>query len=136
MERPSSLLSQSSTFCTYKNRNTVKVLIGIMPSGAIFFASDCYEGSISQKLVEVSGLLEELEPGDEIMADKGFLIQDTLAPLGVRLNVPPLLKANSQMAAEDVILTKKIVQLRIHVEQAIGRVKEFRILHGVLMAAM
>lgn len=87
VERPSSLLSQSSTFSTYKNRNTVKVLIGIMPSGAISFVSDCYEGSISdKKLVEVCGLLEKLEPGDEIMADKGFLIQDKLAPLGIRLN--------------------------------------------------
>jgi len=40
--------------------------------------------------------------GDEIMADKGFLVQDILAPLGVRLNAPPLLKSNSQMAAEEV----------------------------------
>lgn len=46
------------------------------------------------------------------------------------------MKANSQMAAEDVILTKKIAQLRIHVERAIGRVKEFRILQGVLPAVM
>ena len=100
IERPSSLLSQSGTFSAYKNRNTVKVLIGITPSGVISFVSDCYEGSISdKKLVEVSGLLQKLEPGDEIMADKGFLIQDMLAPLGVRLNVPPVLKSNSQMAA-------------------------------------
>ena len=136
VERPSTLLSQSSTFSTCKNRNTVRVLIGIIPSGAISFVSDCYEGSISDKKLEVSGLLEKLEPGDEIMADKGFLIQDMLAPLGVRLNVPPLMKANSQMAAEDVFLTKKIAQLRIHVEWAIGRVKEYHILHDVLLAAM
>ena len=109
VERPSSLVSQSSTFSTYKNKNTVKVLVGIMLSGAITFVSDCYEGSISdKKLVQISGLLEKLEPGDEIMADKGFLIQDILAPLGVRLNVPPLMKSNSQMATEDIIKTKKL----------------------------
>ena len=131
VERPSSLLSKSSIFSTYKNRNTVKILIGIMPSRAISFVSDCYEGSISdKKLVEVSGLLEKLEPGDEIMADKGFLIQDMLAPLGVRLNVPPLMKANSQMAVKDVILTKEIAQLRIHIEWAIGSVKEFHRVTG------
>ena len=44
-----------------------------MRSGTISFVSDCYEGSISdRRLVEVSGLLEKLEPGDELMADKGF----------------------------------------------------------------
>jgi len=129
VERPSSLVTQSSTFSTYKNRNTVKVLVGIMPSGPVTFVSDCYEGSISdKKLVQVSGLLDKLEPGDEVMADKGFLIQDILAPLGVRL-----MKANTQMAADDVILTKKIAQLRIHVERAIGRIKEYHILQGVLL---
>ena len=78
---PSSRLTQASTFSAYKNRNTIKVLIGITPSGVISLVSKCYEGSISdRKLVELSGLLEKLEPGDDIMADKGFQIQDLLAP--------------------------------------------------------
>ncbi|XP_065915608.1 uncharacterized protein [Dysidea avara] len=129
IERPSFLLTQACTFSPYKNTNTIKVLIGVTPSGAISFVSEAYEGSISdRKLVEVSGLLEKLEPGDEIMADKGFTIQDLLIPYGVRLNMPPFLSANSQMAASDVFLTKKIARLRVHVERAIGRVKEFRIL--------
>ena len=79
IERPSSLLNQACTFSNYKNRNTVKVLIGVTPSGAISYVSQSFEGSISdKKLVELSGLLQMLEPGDEIMADKGFLIQDLL----------------------------------------------------------
>ena len=45
------------------------------------------------------------------MADKGFLIQD-LAPLGARLNVPPLLESKQQMPVEDVVKTKKIAQLQ------------------------
>ena len=35
IERPSSLSHQSATFSNYKNRNTVKVLVGITPSGVI-----------------------------------------------------------------------------------------------------
>ena len=35
VERPSSLLTQSCTFSTYKNRSTVKVLIEILPSSVI-----------------------------------------------------------------------------------------------------
>ena len=57
IECPSSLVSQSTTFSSYKNKNTVKVLIGIMPSGGIVFISPTYEGSISdKKLVGISGL--------------------------------------------------------------------------------
>ena len=124
IERPSSLVSQSTTFSAYKNKNTVKVLIGIMPSGGIVFISPTYEGSVSdKKLVELSGLLDKLEVGDEIMADKGFDIQDLLAPLGVRLNIPPFLKSGSQFSSDDVLRTKKIAKLRIHVERAIGRIK-------------
>lgn len=137
IERPSSLLSQACTFSSYKNRNTVKVLIGVTPSGAISFVSEAYEGSISdRKLVKVSGLLEKLEAGDEIMADKGFTIQDLLIPYGICLNMPPFLQSNTQMAASDVFLTKKIARLRVHVERAIGRVKEFHILQGNIPASM
>ena len=137
IERPSSLVSQAGTFSSYKNKNTIKVLVGIIPSGTIVFVSPTYEGSISdKKLVQVSGLLEKLEVGDEVMADKGFDIQDLLAPLGVRLNIPPFLSSNSQFSCEDVLKTKKIAKLRIHVERAIGRIKEFRILNSTIPATM
>ena len=133
IERPSSLVSRASTFSSYKNRNTIKVLIGITPSGAISFVSQAYEGSISDRqLFEVCGLLEKLEPRDEIMADKGFLMQDLLIPL----NIPPFLQSNSQIPASDVFLTKKIVHLRVHVERAIGCVKDFCILQDNLPASI
>jgi len=96
-----------------------------MPSGVVTFISPTYEGSISdRKLVETCGLLDLLETGYEVMADNGFQIQDLLAPFGVRLNIPPFLSSNSQMPVEDVLKTKRIAQLRIHVEKAIiGHVK-------------
>ena len=90
------------------------------------FVSEAYEGSISdRKLVEACGLLQKLEPGDEIMADKGFTSQDLLVPLGVRLNMPPFLQSNTQMPASDVFTTRKITRLRVHVERAIRRVKDY-----------
>jgi len=114
----------------------VKVLIGIIPNRAIVFVSPVYEGSISdKKLVQKSGLLEKLEISDEIMDDKGFDIQDLLAPLGVRLNIPPFLSSHT-FSCEDVVKTKKIAKLRIHVERAILWFKEFRILRSPIPASM
>ncbi|XP_033739285.1 THAP domain-containing protein 3-like [Pecten maximus] len=54
------------------------------------FTSD--ESSISDKeITRVSGLLDLLDVGDEVMADKGFLIQDLLQKVGVKLVIPPFL---------------------------------------------
>ena len=36
-----------------------------------------------------NGLLEKLERGDSVMADKDFDIQHLLVSRGVRLNIPP-----------------------------------------------
>ena len=137
MERPSSLAVQASTFSSYKNRNTVKVLVAITPSGAICFMSPLFEGSVSdKKLMEQSGLLVKLEDGDELMADKGFKIQDILAPYGIRLTVPPFLGGEKQMSAREVVKTKNTANVRVHVERAIGRIKYFRILQSVIEVCM
>ena len=108
IECPSSLVIQATTFSSYKNKNMVKALIGIISNRAVVFVSPTYEGSVSdKKLVEQNGLLDKLE----VMADKEFDIQDLLAPLGVKLNIPPVLSSNSQFSSEDVMCTKKIAKL-------------------------
>ena len=40
------------------------------------------------------------------------------------------------MDATDVFITKKIARLRVHVERAIGRVKEYKLLQGTLPGSM
>lgn len=67
----------------------IKVLINVTPSGTISFVSK--DSILDWELFEVCDLLKKLEPGDEIMADKGFLIQDLLIPWGIQLNIPPFL---------------------------------------------
>ena len=65
------------------------------------------------------------------MADKGFTIEDLL-PLGVSLNIPPFLGGNPQMSAEDVVKTQSIASVRIHIEHAKNKIKNFRIWQGEL----
>lgn len=130
-EMPSSLLLNSELFSSYKNHVTLKGLVGISPSGAITFISQLYTGSISDREIVIrSGFLsQKFENGDTVMADKGFQIADIL-PLGVKLNIPPFLGANTQMSAEDVVQTQQIAGLRIHVERAINKIKNFLIWKG------
>ena len=130
---PDSLVRQSATFSDYKSHNTVKCLIGIAPHGHVTFALPVFEGSASDRqIVEESGLLELLERGDSIMADKGFKINELLVPIGVHLNIPPFLDKRQQLLPKDIMATKSIAAVRIHVERAIGRLKHFQILDGTI----
>ena len=85
-----------------------------------------YTGGISDKeITRCSGILDLLEQGDSVMADKGFDIDDLLRAKGVALNIPPFLKSQGYFTALDVQKTKTIARLRIHVECAIRRIKEY-----------
>ena len=104
-------------------------LVGISPSGAITFVSQLYEGSISDKeIVSRSGILtkELWSPGDSLMADRGFDIQDLLSPLQVNLNIPAFLSGRPQLTEAEVKDSQCIASVRIHVERAIQRIKFFR----------
>lgn len=61
------------------------------------------------------------------MADKGFDIEDILFKKKVKLNIPPYLQSKGQFSIREAADTKKIAKLRIHVEHAIRRVKEYHI---------
>ena len=61
------------------------------------------------------------------MADKGFHIEDLLRSKQVSLNLPPFLQSQTQFSARDVLQTKTIAKVRIHMECAIRRIKEFHL---------
>ncbi|XP_070395477.1 uncharacterized protein [Dermacentor albipictus] len=128
-EVPSSLVLQLATYSTYKSTITMKGLVVISPDGTITFLSKLFTGSVSDKeLVEKSGFLKlEFEPGDSVMADKGFKIYDLLSAKGVALNIPHFLR-RQHLNEEEVRQTEEIASLlRIHVERRIQRIKAFDI---------
>ena len=128
IEQPHLPEIQQMTFSNYKNDNTFKALVGISPDGVITFISALFPGSISDKaLTRQSGLLDLLQPGDSVMADRGFDIEDDLMLRGVHLNIPPFLRGKTQLSEKELISTRRIATLRIHVERAMERIKNFHI---------
>ncbi|XP_066285064.1 uncharacterized protein [Branchiostoma lanceolatum] len=132
IEVPSAMLAQSQTWSNYKHHNTWKVLVGISPNGMITFVSELWSGRVSDKAItRDSGVLDLLEPGDNVMADRGFDITDILPP-GVTLNIPPFKGDRAALSPSEVQETMDIACVRIHVERAIGRIKNYHILDGVM----
>ena len=68
-------------------------------------------------------MLKHFVPGDLILADKGFLIQDLL-PSGVSVNIPPFLNCG-KFTESEARATKSIARCHIHVERANARLKSF-----------
>ena len=136
MERPALPELQQLTYSSYKNHNTYKGLIEISPSGAVTFIFDLYPGSISDKeLTRCSGILDLLEEGDSVMADRGFDIKEDLDLLGVRLNIPPFMKGKKQLNDEELVETRHKATLRIHIERAMEQLKNFHIFDRPLISS-
>ena len=108
IEKPTSPCAQKATWSDYKHHNTLKLLVGIAPCGAFTFISKLWSGSTSdRKIVQESGIIDLLEEGDNLMADRGFNIRDLLTRKGVKLNIPPFSKGRLRNTLLDVPCRQK-----------------------------
>ena len=133
-EKPSSLVAQNLTWSEYKHHNTFKVLIGVAPNGLVTFISRVWGGHTSDRhIVQKDGdlLIPHLEPGDIILADKGFAVGDLL-PSDIGLNMPPFVSSSKQMTRDEFFKTQQIASPRIVVEMKMEQIKNFRLLQTVL----
>ena len=129
MQRATNHDSRSDTFSQYKSHNTVKYLVAVAHNGLIMFISDAYAGRSSDKFITMdSGFLDYLRAGDEVMADRGFTIRDLLDERRVSLNIPAFTYKRNQLTNEEMTRTRRVANVRIHVERAIQRLKVFKIL--------
>lgn len=133
VERPRDLKLQAATWSDYKKKNTLKYLVAITPTGQVSFISKAWGGRATDRYItQVSGFLSLIDPYDTVMADRGFPIQEDLSYRHAKLEIPPPSSGLEQMCAKNVMKTKHIANIRIHVERAINRLKWFNILNSTL----
>ena len=78
-----------------------------------------------------------LEPGDVILADRGFTIAEDIAIHGAKLEIPSFTRGKGQLSQREVELSKQLSAVQIHVERVIGLLKnKYRILKGPLPVNM
>ena len=122
VDRPTDLLARAQTYLQYKHHNTVKYLIGITPQGTVSYISEGWGGRTSDKYVtEHCSLLSNLVPGDTVLADRGFNISGSYCST---LKIPAFTRGKSQLSGIEVEETRKIANVRIHVERVIGNIRK------------
>ena len=96
----------------------------------IYIDIHVYPGSITDnELTEQSHILELVEKEDEVVADRGFSIQDLCISKGVYLNHPSQ-KSSHQFPQADVAGNFDKASTRIHVERFIGCVLNWSIFNS------
>ena len=134
IERPASLLARAQTYSNYKKHNSIKYLIGITPQGSVAYISKGWGGRVSDvHLTENSGLLGKLSPGDMILADRGFTIQESAGMYCAEVRIPAFTKEKKQLSKVEIETARQLSHVRIHVERVIGTIRQkFTILHSTL----
>ena len=136
IERPKSLSAQAATWSDYKHHNAFKFLVEITPTGFILFLSSCYGDQAGDRFITRDALYDLLGRNDEVMADKGFQIQEGLLLHFSRFLAPPGARVKSQMTKSGLRKTKEVANLQIHVERATNRIIFFRISKGPIPITM
>uniref|UniRef100_A0A3B3I479 DDE Tnp4 domain-containing protein n=1 Tax=Oryzias latipes TaxID=8090 RepID=A0A3B3I479_ORYLA len=132
VQRPKNLRKRSQTYSIYKHNNTCKLLYCLVPNGYVMFVSKLFGGRASDNFItKNSGFVHHLIPGDEILADLGFTIKDILPP-GVSLALPAFTRGRKELSDHEVTSTRRLANVRIHIERAIRRLKGFKILCHVI----
>ncbi len=129
MKKPKQPVAQQATFSTYKNKNTMKSVVGGSPGGLVSHVSPAFGGSTSDRqIVECSTLLQRCDPLESVMADKGFNCEDLFIPYQESINMTTFFKKKNRMSSSTILQNRKIASKRVHIERLIGLGKTYTIL--------
>jgi len=125
IETPSNLVAKSATWSQYKHSNTAKVFIAMCSQGVTFFVSSAWGGRVSDKHLTVnSGSLSKLLPGDIVLSDRGFDIEEDVARMQATLRIPAFTRGCTQLCPHDIEKTHQLANVRTHIGRVIGATRQ------------
>jgi len=77
-----------------------------------------------QHLTQHCGILEYLQPGDQVLADRGFNVQDSARLYCAEVKIPPFTRGKKQLSKMEVDKSRDLSRVRIHVERVIGMLRQ------------
>ena len=87
------------------------------------YITDGWGGRTSDKdITEHCSFLQNLVPGDTIVADRGFDIADSVGSYCSNLKTPAFTKG--KLSGTETEQTRRIASVRIHVERVIGNIRQ------------
>jgi len=121
IDRPTLLMARTQTWSNY-----------------ISFISKGWGGRVSDvHLTENCGLLSKLLPGDVILVDRGFTIDQAAGMYCAEVKTPPFTRGKKQLSKLEIDTAQQLSQVRIHVERVIGLVRQkYSILQSTLSIYM
>lgn len=133
---PTNLTGTAEKASNCKHNYIIKYLVGITPDGAVSFLSRGWGGRVSDKQLTVeSGFLDLLEQGDDILADRDFLVRDELAAHGATLKWTKFPNDKEEMSGQEADSSMQFSSVQIHVERVLGWWKKFKILQSIIPIA-
>lgn len=115
-------------YSQYKSVNMLKKLVACSKSGSISYISDAYGGAASDRFItEDCGVMNKFNRGMVALVEQGFNVQDVFLKHHVTVAMAPFTKGKKQFTKGQVEQAKTISRARIHIERAIGRLKEFKL---------
>ncbi|VEN60954.1 unnamed protein product, partial [Callosobruchus maculatus] len=138
IEKPASFLTQQQCWSDYEHHHTVKFLIGITLQGTICYISKARGGQTSDlQMAELSNFCDKAKPGAIVIADRGFLVEDTFGIYQVKFMEPGFTSGKNHLHPLKIENNRTIADVRIHVERIIGEIRnKFNILNATIPISM
>uniref|UniRef100_A0A8C6UWI7 THAP-type domain-containing protein n=1 Tax=Neogobius melanostomus TaxID=47308 RepID=A0A8C6UWI7_9GOBI len=138
VEKMANVKTRDRISLTYKHNHSIKYLIGLTPKGHICVLSQGWGGRVNDEQITLhSGFLLKLLPGDTVVADRGFDIQESEDPLCAEVKHPAFTNRTFQLEDRDVGEPAKISQLKSHVRRVFGNVcQKYKLLSGTVPIAL